>query len=157
MASRLPPFPRFIFTVFEPISLLSGFLPAVFLTDWFISEQIPINVPVQSTENSRLVAQQLGNCYGLAFLISMAVLYTSTELPVVRNYLKALWLADIGHILLTYKTLHREGFLSIATWNAMTWGNIGVTLFLCMTRTAYLLGLFGPDSPSASTTPRKHW
>lgn len=146
-------------------------MPAVFITDWFVSEQVARTAPAALTDNSRLVAQQLGNCYGLAFLVGVAVLYTSNELPVVRNYLKALWLADIGHLVLTYNALQYDQFVSVASWNPMTWGNVGATvcvitadskshsltmlkLFLFLTRTVYLLGLFGADSP-APLTPKK--
>ena len=108
---------------------LAGFAPAVFFPDWFISEQVfPAATPIATTENSRLVAQQLGNCYGLAFLVGIAVLYTSNELPVVRNYLKALWLADIGHVAITYTVLQHNRFVSVIDWNPMTWGNVGVTV-----------------------------
>ena len=119
-------------------------------------------------DNSRLVALQLGNCYGLLFLAAVAVLYTTTELKVVRNYLIALWVADIGHIAVCYVGLGLERFVDVASWNSMTWGNVGVTVsgvsleeleawladgfeaFLCLTRTAYLLGFFGPDAPASS-------
>lgn len=140
-------------------------MPAVFLPDWFVSEQVARSVPVALTDNSRVVAQQLGNCYGLAFLVGVAVLYTSNELRVVRNYLIALLIADVGHLAITYGTLEYDRIVSVGEWNPMTWGNVGATvgvttaalqsdlltilkLFLCLTRTAYLLGLFGPDAPS---------
>lgn len=119
-------------------------------------------------DNSRLVALQLGNCYGLLFLAAVAVLYTTTEPKVVRNYLIALWIADIGHVAVCYFGLGFERFVDVASWNSMTWGNVGATvsevflekpedrladefkMFLCLTRTAYLLGLFGPDAPAPS-------
>lgn len=41
--------------------------------------------------------------------------------------------------------------VDIANWNSMAWGNIGATVVLFLTRTAYLMGLFGPDRvPSKS-------
>lgn len=79
-------------------------------------------------DNSRLVALQLGNCYGLLFLAAVAVLYTTTELKVVRNYLIALWIADIGHIAVCYVGLGFERFVDVASWNSMTWGNVGATV-----------------------------
>ena len=97
--------------------------------DWFISEQLTQAVPVAASENSRLIAQQLGNVYGLVFLTAVAVLYTTSELKVVRNYLVALLVADLGHIALTCYGLHRDGTLGLlAEWNAMTWGNVAVTV-----------------------------
>lgn len=103
-------------------------MPAVFLPDWFVSEQVAGSALVTLTDNSRVVAQQLGNCYGLAFLVAIAVLYTTNELPVVRNYLIALLIADVGHLAITFVALGYERSVSIADWNPMTYGNIGATV-----------------------------
>ncbi|EPE08146.1 hypothetical protein F503_00929 [Ophiostoma piceae UAMH 11346] len=162
MASRLPAVPRLVFTVIEPISLISGCLPALFLSDWFVREQISeVASPLGATavisvsDHARLVAQQLGNTYGLLFMVGVAVLYTTTELNVVRNYLVALLIADVGHVGLTIATLGPERFAAVGNWNAMTWGNVGFTTFLAVTRIAYLLGLFGPDKPAAVPVSQK--
>jgi len=151
MASRLPTLPRIVFTVLEPISLIGGFVPAVFFPDWFINEQLAQPAAVASPENSRLVAQQLGNAYGLLFMVGVAVLYTTSELKVVRNYLMALLIADIGHVAVTYLALQHDKFMAVSQWNAMTWGNVGATTCLAMMRAAYLLGLFGPDAQPAAS------
>jgi len=128
MASQLPTFPRVVFTIFEPISLLAGAIPAIFTPDWFISEQIASPVPVSSTAQAQLAAQQLGNCYFLAFLLGVAVLYSTSEIRVVRNYLVALWIADISHIAITAVGLGYETTMAPGTWNNMAWGNIGATV-----------------------------
>ncbi|PKS09211.1 hypothetical protein jhhlp_003825 [Lomentospora prolificans] len=143
MASALPPFPRVVFTILEPISLIGGFLGAVYSPDWFIAEQIPSAVQVPASDNSRLITLQLGNLYLLLCMVGVGVLSATTEIKVVRNYLCALWIADIGHIALTWYALGNGYFMDVSKWNAMTWGNIGATAFLFMTRTAYFLGIFG--------------
>lgn len=79
-------------------------------------------------DNAKLVALQLGNTYGLVFLIATAVLYTTSEIKVVRNYLVACWLADISHVYVCYHVLGWARFVDIATWNSMTWGNVGATV-----------------------------
>ncbi|KAF9879379.1 hypothetical protein CkaCkLH20_02922 [Colletotrichum karsti] len=150
MASALPTFPRLVFTVFEPISLAAGFLGAVIDPDWFISEQIApaatAGLPAPASDNDRLVALQLGNIYLLMAMVGLAVLNSTSELKVVRSYLVALWIADLGHIFVCYYAMGLDRFVDVASWNSMTWGNVGVTAFLCLTRSAYLLGWFGPDS-----------
>ncbi|KAK3693801.1 hypothetical protein B0T22DRAFT_450840 [Podospora appendiculata] len=159
MAAQLPEFPRLVFTVLEPISLLAGFFPAVLLPDWFIGEQLPSAASTTSaavTANSRVVAQQLGNCYGLAFLVAIAVLYSTNEIRVVRNYLIALWIADIGHMAITYLALGHDRAVHVGAWNPMTWGNIGATMFLFLTRTSYLLGCFGPDRSQLELEKKKN-
>ncbi|KAI1300426.1 hypothetical protein F5Y03DRAFT_397144 [Xylaria venustula] len=147
MASQLPSFPRTVFTIIEPISLVAGFLGPLIDADWFIASQIDNSATagVSESENARLVALQLGNAYGLLFLVGVAVLYTTTELKVVRNYLVALLIADITHVGLTCWGLGYEKAVDVPAWNAVTWGNVGFTALLGLTRTAYLLGLFGPD------------
>ncbi|KAI0162028.1 hypothetical protein GGR57DRAFT_309464 [Xylariaceae sp. FL1272] len=148
MASQLPTFPRTIFTIVEPISLVAGCVGAIVDPGWFIASQIDNPALLASSDNARLVALQLGNCYGLLFLVGVAVLYTTNELKVVRNYLVALLIADVTHVGLTCWGLGYEKSMDVAAWNATTWGNVGFTIFLAMTRTSYLLGLFGPGTKS---------
>jgi len=61
-------------------------------------------------------------------MIGIAVLYTTTESKVVRNYVVALWLADIGHVLITLHGMGFERAANLSNWNAMAWGNVGVTV-----------------------------
>ena len=63
----------------------------------------------------------------------------------VRNYIVALAVGDIGHLVVTGLGLGWEGVLDIRGWNAMAWGNLGVTAGLFVTRVGYLLGLLGED------------
>ncbi|KAF5682691.1 hypothetical protein FDENT_7543 [Fusarium denticulatum] len=145
MASSLPTFPRIVFTIIEPISLVVGFAGTVIDPAWFIGEQSPQKNDGDASPNSIVVAWQLGNLYLLLALIGVAILSTTTETRVVRSYLVALWLADIGHVGFSSYGIGRDMLLSPLQWNAMTWGNVGMTLFLFFTRTAYLTGFFGPD------------
>ncbi|APA07279.1 hypothetical protein SS1G_13175 [Sclerotinia sclerotiorum 1980 UF-70] len=150
MTSILPPFPKFVFAIFEPISLVAGFIGAMISPEWFIEEQIASSQHVSISDNARLVALQLGNIYLLLAMIGVAVLYSTQEAKVIRNYLIALWLADIGHLAVTYHVLGWDSVVDIAEWNSMTFGNIGATLFLFLTRSAYLLGMFGPNKKSTT-------
>jgi hypothetical protein len=97
-------------------------------SEWFLDEQIATTEALTHSDNARLVALQLGNAYGLLFMVGVAVLYTTTELKVVRNYLWALWVADLGHVGLTAYLLGYDRFMAVGDWNAMTWGNIGATV-----------------------------
>jgi hypothetical protein len=75
-----------------------------------------------------LVRSRLGNIYLLLALVGIAVLYTTTEARVVRNYVIALWTIDITHIAVSVYGLGIERTLDVANWNPMTWGNIAVTV-----------------------------
>lgn len=114
------------------VSSVGGFLGAVVNPDWFISEQImPTANTVASalvSDNGRLVALQLGNIYLLLAMVGLAVLNSTSELKVVRSYLVALWIADIGHIYVCYYVLGLDRFVDVGNWNSMTWGNVGVTV-----------------------------
>lgn len=105
-----------------------------------MAEQTPGNNALSTTAvdaNAQLVALQLGNTYGLVFLLASAVLYTTSEIKVVRNYLVACWLADLSHVYVCYHVLGWERFFDVAGWNSMTWGNVGVTV-RGVSRTDYL-------------------
>ena len=61
-------------------------------------------------------------------MVAIAVLYSTTEPMVVRNYVIALWLADIGHIATTGYVMGIDRFVDFANYNPTTWGNVGVTV-----------------------------
>ncbi|KAF8848789.1 hypothetical protein BDZ45DRAFT_709106 [Acephala macrosclerotiorum] len=150
MTSILPPVPRFVMTVFEPLSLVAGAVAPFVSPEWFVAEQIPGHPAQPITAQTAMVAYQLGNIYLLLAMVGIAVLYTTTEPKVVRNYVIALWIADIGHVAVTCWVMDYEKLVNVAGWNPLTWGNIGATLGLFSVRTAYLFGLFGPDRKSSS-------
>ncbi|PMD46390.1 hypothetical protein L207DRAFT_551541 [Hyaloscypha variabilis F] len=145
MSTILPTFPMWVMCVFEPISTVAGFTVPFIAAELFTAEQIPGSLVEAISDNTRMLALQLGNIYLLLAMVAIAVLYSTTEPKVVRNYVIALWLADIGHIATTGYVMGIDRFVDFANYNPTTWGNVGVTAFLCATRTAYLLGLFGPD------------
>ncbi|KAF4992367.1 hypothetical protein FGRMN_7223 [Fusarium graminum] len=160
MSSCLPAFPRTVFTIIEPISLVAGFIGVVIDPAWFIGEQTLQHDITEASMNSITVAWQLGNLYLLMAIMGVAILFSTSEIKVVRAYLIALWIGDIGHLFFTSCGLGWEASTTPLEWNAMTWGNIGMTLFLFFTRTAYLTGLFGPDhgrakSAAISTQPSR--
>ncbi|KAH7358143.1 hypothetical protein B0T11DRAFT_100304 [Plectosphaerella cucumerina] len=154
MAASLPRFPRVVFTIIEPISLVAGFIGVVADPDWFIAEQAPITAPLVSSVHARVVALQLGNLYLLMAMVGLAVLSTTSEVKVVRNYIIALWIADLGHIFACWLAMG-DAFFDVARWNAMAWGNVGMTLFLCLTRSGWLLGFFGPDAVTDKPTVKR--
>ncbi|KKA27962.1 hypothetical protein TD95_001208 [Thielaviopsis punctulata] len=153
MASQIPAVPRIVFTILEPISLVAGSFAATFTSASFIDEQIPAQAYSGHTLSpaSHVVAQQLGNMYMLSALVGIALFTTVSEVRALKAYLAALWVADIGHLVVTMYGLGWEGTIDYASWNALTWGNIGATGFLCLTRTIYLLGFFGPDLAATPT------
>lgn len=110
----------------------------------FIAGQTPgIAVPPTLHPSSLALAYQLGNVYSLLCLVGVGVCHATTEPKVLRNYLIGLAIGDVGHVYATYLGMGWDAFANVAAWNALTWGNIGVTTFLFINRIAYLLGAFG--------------
>ena len=145
MSAILPPIPRFVFTILEPLSLVAGYLAPLLNTSKFVSSQVPSAIPTILTSTNRVLALQLGNCYGLIGLIGVGVLYATNEPIVVRNYIIACAIADVGHLWATYTVIGRESFLDVGGWNNVAWGNIGITAALFVFRVLYLMGLLGQD------------
>lgn len=83
--------------------------------------------------------------YGLTGMIGVGLLYFTSEAVVVRNFLIACAIADVGHLWATYHVIGFANFIDMRNWNATTWGNIGATAFLLITRLLYLSGAFGKD------------
>ena len=150
MASTLSPIPRLIFTILEPLSLLAGFLAPVLKTSKFVSSQLPSSPDFKAytlTPTNRILALQLANVYGLVGIIGVGVLYSTSESRVVRNYLIACALGDLGHIWFTYTVMGHEDFFNVLDWNGVAWGNIGITAMLFVSRLSYLAGVLGKDRP----------
>ncbi|KAH7304900.1 hypothetical protein B0I35DRAFT_484096 [Stachybotrys elegans] len=156
MAASLPIVPRLVFTIIEPLSLVAGFLGAVLDPVWFAEQQLPHDAPLTTSRNTAVtLALLLGNLYLLLAFIGLAVLTTTSEPVVVRAYLVALWLGDIGHVAFSMYSLGWEQAMDPAGWNSMAWGNIGFTVFLFTVRSLYFLGSFGPGAPAASAKPKR--
>lgn len=67
------------------------------------------------------------NCAMLTSM-SVGILYATNEPKVVRNYVIALAIGDIGHVYVCYYVLGHEKFFDFARYNAMAYGNIVTTV-----------------------------
>ena len=123
----------------------AGYFAAVLDTSFFANNQVPHLVSTPLTSTTRVLALQLGNCYGLLALIGVGILYQTNEAKVVRNFLVACAVADVGHLWVTYTVVGHTNFVNIQTWNSLAWGNIGITTLLFVVRMAYLSGFIGKD------------
>lgn len=137
-----------------PNRLLGWAAPLVDL-DSFIAGQTPkVAAPTSLHPSSVALAYQLGNVYLLLLLVGVGVCYTTSEPKVLRNYLIALAIADVGHIYATYVAMRWEAFVDVSSWNVLTWGNIGASGFLFVNRIAYLMGVFGYPKRSKGEVKR---
>lgn len=80
------------------------------------------------SEGAIVVAWQLGNLYLLMAFIGLGILNTTSEVRVVKAYLFALWLGDIGHIGFSAYGLGLERMSDVGQWNAVTSGNVTFTV-----------------------------
>ena len=108
MTSILPPIPRFVFTIFEPIALVAGYLSPMLDTTGFVNSQFPLasGSILSPTATDRILALQLGNVYGLLAMVAVGVLYATREAKVVRKFLLACAIADVGHLYVTYAVMY---------------------------------------------------
>ncbi|KAI9715427.1 MAG: hypothetical protein M1828_000847 [Chrysothrix sp. TS-e1954] len=145
MTTILPPIPRFVFTIFEPLSLIAGALGPILAPVYFVQSQLPHLAAHPLFPSEHVLAIQLGNLYLLLGLLGIGVLNTTSEPSVVHAYVWALWVGDIGHVAATVYSLGVDRSMDVGSWNGMAWGNIGVTCMLFLVRSAYMAGLLGQD------------
>lgn len=133
----------------EPISLLAGFLVPLWDLPRFVALQLPSRgrtlKAISTSQYERMLALQLSNMFGLVSMIAVGVLYGTSEISVVRKYLIACALGDVGHLWAVYAGMGHEDFFNISNWNEYAWGSIGFTALLLVCRLLYLAGFFGPD------------
>lgn len=123
---------------------LAGWWVSFYDTHRFIAGQVPdANEALIPHPSVKTIAYQLGNLYLLLLFVGIGVLCSTSEAKVVRNYMAALALADVGHMYCTYLGIGWDALIAVNGWNDLTWGNIGITGFLFVNRVAYLLGAFG--------------
>lgn len=106
--------------------------------------QVPWHTPATSEIEPQALALhlQLTNIFMLLALLALVCCWTSSA-GVARRYLVAVAIADLGHIWVAYKTTGPEYFWNPAGWNDLTWGNVGVSIFLHVNRWLTVAGLFG--------------
>jgi hypothetical protein len=137
-----------------------GFVCAALTPGYFISTQLPgslyahpaaktvLDDVVAKDASARLLSAQLGNTYLLLCLLGVFILNTTTEIKVVRAYIWALLIADVGHVGLTAAAMGWSATLAVGEWSAAAFGNIGITATLFAVRCFYLAGYF--DVPGAA-------
>ncbi|KAK7468438.1 hypothetical protein VKT23_002951 [Stygiomarasmius scandens] len=150
----LPGFYKLLFLYLEPVSTISPALLIWFWPGarWFHHELVPSAVPSSGPLDARttLAVWQLGGCYMLLGLISSivfrAVRDTLRNDPVAQERiigaaLTALAIADVFHIITTFIGLPSDLRYAVGEWNATTHGNITITTFLFIVRSAWFLGI----------------
>lgn len=107
---------------------VAGFIGAVTDTPWFVESQVPQKLPLLVTENSLALAWQLGNIYLLLGFISVALFTSVTEVKVIKRYLVALALGDVGHIGWCAYALGMDRMMKPLELNLMAYANIAPTV-----------------------------
>ncbi|KKY28972.1 hypothetical protein UCDDS831_g00057 [Diplodia seriata] len=154
LTHRTQPLKQSIETICKLCYILSanwvaGFLGPLLSPRFFAASQLATSKVAaeahELTSTEHILALQLGNAYLLLGMLGVFILNTSLDLPTVKAYLAALWLGDIGHVLITAWGLGIKGTFNILGWNAVTWGNVGFTVMLFTFRSLYFLGFFDKE------------
>ncbi|KAK6496377.1 hypothetical protein TWF481_002402 [Arthrobotrys musiformis] len=151
MATLLPTVPYWVFCVSEPVSLVAGLAIAILDPEQFVASQLPNTELTQLSPSNKLIAWQTGNLFGIMGMMGIAILFATTEVVVVKRYLVALLLGDIGHLTAVWWVMGSYEFFAPHRWSGFTWGNVGITALLALVRIGTLVGLFGPIRPQPST------
>ncbi|CUA77492.1 hypothetical protein RSOLAG22IIIB_02507 [Rhizoctonia solani] len=144
---------KFVFLHLEPVSTVTPAIIAFLFpgSTWFYNQLIPGLPPVPDSDvdaRARMAVLQLANCYMLLSLVSSFVFRAIRDsLPhnmtaqekIIKATLIALAIADVTHVLGTFVALPSHVAYAPGTWNATTHGNITFTLFLFLTRVAWML------------------
>ncbi|KAE8147801.1 hypothetical protein BDV25DRAFT_27337 [Aspergillus avenaceus] len=149
--------PYLLFGVFEPLSCFGGYLfPAGDITKFIVDSTPNVEPPATIHPHSIVLAGQLGNIYALLGFLSFILLYSTRDPKVLRNYVLAYCFSDINHLYATYRGVGWDTFVDPRAWdNVLTWGNIGLTVFMFVNRVLYLCGVFGhAESPKAQGKKR---
>ncbi|KAK6522077.1 hypothetical protein TWF281_002646 [Arthrobotrys megalospora] len=151
MATLLPTVPYWVFCVYEPVSIFAGFAFAILQPEQFVAQQLPDTELAELTPSGKLIAWQTGNLFGIMAMMGIAILFATTEVAVVKRYLVVLLLGDLGHLMAVWWMMGSYEFFAAHRWSGFTWGNVGMTMFLALTRIGTLVGLFGAIKPQPST------
>ncbi|KAE8354250.1 hypothetical protein BDV28DRAFT_131349 [Aspergillus coremiiformis] len=145
MGARFPPWAHFLFAVFEPLSCFGGYIFPLLDIHKFIVNSTPNVAPPETIHPSSIVlAGQLGNIYALLGFLSFLVLYSTNDPNVLRKYILVYCFSDINHLYATYRGLGWDTLVNPWAWqNVLTWGNVGMTVFMFVNRVLFLLGVFG--------------
>jgi hypothetical protein len=91
-------------------------------------------------------------------IVGVFILNTTTEVKTVKAYIWALWLGDVGHVGFSLYAMGLDEVVAFGDWSATIWGNTAFTVFLFVSRSLYLLGVFdeGPRQRNGrEIRPRK--
>lgn len=110
----------------------------------FYADQVPSPgalASVQFPQQAQVLVYQLGNVYLLLAFLAVVCCWM-TDRTVIRGYLAAVALADLGHIFAVYRVVGADIFWDVSQWNGMMFGSVGVSAFLHVHRLITLLGLY---------------
>lgn len=95
-----------------------------------------------------IVLTQLANMYFVFALNEALVLRATTDRRVWSIFLFGLLVADFGH-LYSVKAVGWDVYYRFWAWNSIYWGNLGFVYIGATMRTAFLLGLGLPSTPTS--------
>ncbi|BGP34140.1 hypothetical protein JCM10296v2_005955 [Rhodotorula toruloides] len=163
------PSPYFLFfSVLEPLLTFAGAAYAIFTPLPYYIALYPPSLLAPPTAKSThvaatMVVRQLGSCFFLFALMGCVLLpamrRTLEDRPeeleaLVEAYLACLSAADLTHIGFTLFDLGLEGSFAPSGWNALVWGNVGITSVLFLVRMMWMAGI-GRGSARPSRAGRK--
>jgi hypothetical protein len=119
----------------------------------YTNQQHPSALSVPLSSGSLIITYMLGNVFLLLAGLAVVCPFFG-DAAVARGYLIVVGLADMGHIYSSYLGMGTY-FWDLNSWNQMAWANIGVSSFLCVSRFATVVGIFGRIGKTDSARKEK--
>ncbi|BGP26530.1 hypothetical protein JCM10295v2_005483 [Rhodotorula toruloides] len=163
------PSPYFLFfSVVEPLFTFAGAAYAIFTPLPYYVALYPASLlappnPKTTHVAATMVVRQLGSCFFLFALMGCVLLPAMRRMlkdrpaeleTLVQAYLTCLAAADLTHIGFTLFDLGLEGSVAPSGWNALVWGNAGITSVLFLVRMLWMAGV-ARGSTRPALPPRK--
>ncbi|KAK1926278.1 hypothetical protein DB88DRAFT_481304 [Papiliotrema laurentii] len=157
----LPAVYYYFFWLCEPALTLAGAEYAIRRPQDYGSDMLPVGMErstagIGRTIRGQMIIGGLGSCFFLLALISLSLFPTiKRSLPdrpdiqgrLAKALLIPLAIADISHIVMTLLPMPISFLQSPGKWTTLINGNVWITVFLFLIRSAYLLGIGRPHRP----------
>ena len=141
MTSPIPSFYRTWFTILDPILSVTGVVANLFFPNAYL-DSLTTSATNPPTIETTALLDSLAGFYGALVFLQLGLLRPRPrDLGIWRTLQAATLVVDVFILEAFARALHAQGRLGLVHWRAEEWMNIGLTAFVAVLRTAFLLGL----------------
>ncbi|PVH92360.1 hypothetical protein DM02DRAFT_619988 [Periconia macrospinosa] len=137
--NRVPGFYKIFFTSVDPIIALSAAITNFVSQDFLVNSLVPRTLRNEDDVNPqyKFIFQQAGGAMLACAVLSGGLLRATNDLKVWKYVQMAILLMDFAALYSFWDALRLQSRLWTA-WRSEDWGTVGLTLFITLTRIAFL-------------------